>query len=376
MHEADPGRSALDADRVHLPGRADLLGRRAALDAPRRPRRDGDARPARRVRPPRVRARVLEGDLPDRRQRRPDRSSSRPPTGSPTSRRARATSSTTSGSTPRTTGSTTQFLRLGPAPRPRRGVVRRRNARALPPADRAEQFPRDPRGRLHQHRASAGSTWRRSPGTRSNAAARAALPAALLPDADGREGASSTSSEQGWIRVYAEARARALTTRSARDVATGRGLDYSLRLRHRPVRRRRSSPSSTRRSTPTSTPSSSTSSGRWYNNARLAVEMGGGYGEPVIISLRDGRKGRPHYPKLYRHTIADRPDARHARRTTASRSTTRRGRRSSTSSSRRSASGRCPGLPRETDDGVPHVRARRSTLPSPARAGRRATTTG
>jgi len=38
--------------------------------------------------------------------------------------------------------------------------------------------------------------------------------------------------------------------------------------------------------------------------------MGGGYGEPVIISLRDGRKGRPHYPKLYRHTIQDRPDAR------------------------------------------------------------------
>jgi hypothetical protein len=37
--------------------------------------------------------------------------------------------------------------------------------------------------------------------------------------------------------------------------------------------------------------------------------MGGGYGEPVIISLRDGRKGRPHYPKLYRHTIADRSDA-------------------------------------------------------------------
>jgi hypothetical protein len=28
----------------------------------------------------------------------------------------------------------------------------------------------------------------------------------------------------------------------------------------------------------------------------------------VIISLRDGRKGRPHYPKLYRHAIADRSD--------------------------------------------------------------------
>jgi hypothetical protein len=48
--------------------------------------------------------------------------------------------------------------------------------------------------------------------------------------------------------------------------------------------------------------------GRWYGTARIAVEMGGGFGEPVIISLRDGRKGRPHYPKLYRHTIGDRPD--------------------------------------------------------------------
>lgn len=48
--------------------------------------------------------------------------------------------------------------------------------------------------------------------------------------------------------------------------------------------------------------------GRWYGNARIAIEMGGGFGEPVVISLRDGRKGRPHYPKLYRHKIADRPD--------------------------------------------------------------------
>src|SRR5262249_13035428 len=48
--------------------------------------------------------------------------------------------------------------------------------------------------------------------------------------------------------------------------------------------------------------------GRWYGSARIAVEMGGGYGEPVIISLRDGRKGRPHYPRLYRHAIADRSD--------------------------------------------------------------------
>lgn len=48
--------------------------------------------------------------------------------------------------------------------------------------------------------------------------------------------------------------------------------------------------------------------GRWYNTARLAIEMGGGFGEPVVIFLRDGKDGRPAYPKLYRHTISDRSD--------------------------------------------------------------------
>jgi hypothetical protein len=41
--------------------------------------------------------------------------------------------------------------------------------------------------------------------------------------------------------------------------------------------------------------------GRWFNTARVAIEMGGGYGEPVVISLRDGKRGRRPYPKLYRH---------------------------------------------------------------------------
>jgi len=41
--------------------------------------------------------------------------------------------------------------------------------------------------------------------------------------------------------------------------------------------------------------------GRRYNTALIAVEIGGGYGEAVIIPLRDGREGRPAYPKLYIH---------------------------------------------------------------------------
>ena len=46
--------------------------------------------------------------------------------------------------------------------------------------------------------------------------------------------------------------------------------------------------------------------GLWYNNARIAVEKGGGYGDTVIAYLRDGLKGRKPYPRLYRHRPYDR----------------------------------------------------------------------
>lgn len=48
--------------------------------------------------------------------------------------------------------------------------------------------------------------------------------------------------------------------------------------------------------------------GKWYRDALIAVENQGGYGIPVIVSLRDGREGRPHYPNLYRHVLTNRPD--------------------------------------------------------------------
>jgi hypothetical protein len=48
--------------------------------------------------------------------------------------------------------------------------------------------------------------------------------------------------------------------------------------------------------------------GRWYYTARIAVEMGGGFGETIVIPLRDGKRGRRPYPKLYRHVQDDRPD--------------------------------------------------------------------
>jgi hypothetical protein len=48
--------------------------------------------------------------------------------------------------------------------------------------------------------------------------------------------------------------------------------------------------------------------GRWYQSALIAVETAGGYGEAVIIPLRDGREGRPAYPRLYRHVLSSRAD--------------------------------------------------------------------
>ena len=48
--------------------------------------------------------------------------------------------------------------------------------------------------------------------------------------------------------------------------------------------------------------------GRWYRNALIAVESAGGFGEPVIVFLRDGKDGRPPYPKLYRHRQFSRGD--------------------------------------------------------------------
>jgi hypothetical protein len=47
--------------------------------------------------------------------------------------------------------------------------------------------------------------------------------------------------------------------------------------------------------------------GRWYNTAKIAVEVAGGFGEAVTIPLRDGKTARPPYPNLYKHRFSNRP---------------------------------------------------------------------
>lgn len=50
--------------------------------------------------------------------------------------------------------------------------------------------------------------------------------------------------------------------------------------------------------------------GAWYNQALISVERQGGYGDAVIIALKDGNQNLPPYPRVYRHkkyTRGDRP---------------------------------------------------------------------
>jgi hypothetical protein len=181
-----------------------------------------------------------------------------------------------------------------------------KNARALPAADRGEQFPRNPEEAFIL----TGQCW-----FDLEALAWYGEPERLL----GEEGrmrffvnesgarAKIVWQERGWVRVYAKPEPEHDYAIAA-DVATGRGFDYScayvIDLSAMSIAAELHG-----KLDADEYAEQLHYLGRWYGTARIAVEMGGGYGEPVVIALRDGRKGRPHYPKLYRHTIGDRSDS-------------------------------------------------------------------
>src|SRR5262249_23455027 len=179
-----------------------------------------------------------------------------------------------------------------------------KNARALPTADRAEQFPRSPDHAF----INTGECW-----FDLEKLGWYAEHAVLAEDKRMRFVVNETGSRakvhyesKGPVRVYAKPDA-AHSYAIGADVATGRGYDYScayvIDLTSMALCAELYG-----KLDPDEYAEQLHYLGRWYGTARIAVEMGGGYGEPVIISLRDGRKGRPHYPKLYRHSIADRSD--------------------------------------------------------------------
>ena len=178
------------------------------------------------------------------------------------------------------------------------------HARALPSADRAEQFPRNPEDAF----INTGECW-------FDLEALAWYSEHAILDETNRmrfhvaeNGAKAKVhyTEKGWIRVYEKPNPEHDYAIGA-DVATGRGMDYScayvVDLTSMAIVAEIHG-----KMDADEYAEQLHYLGRWYGSARIAIEMGGGFGEPVIISLRDGRKGRPHYPKLYRHTIGDRPD--------------------------------------------------------------------
>jgi hypothetical protein len=179
------------------------------------------------------------------------------------------------------------------------------NARALPALDRAEQFPRSPEDAF----ISTGNCWfdlealawysEQHPLEELHRAR-------FVAEENGRK-AKLHQGEQYPLRVYQKPDP-AHDYAIGADVATGRGLDYSCAYVIDLATMALAAEFHAKLEADLFAEQLHFL-GRYYGTARIAVEMGGGYGEPVIISLRDGVKGRPHYPKLYRHVIGDRPDA-------------------------------------------------------------------
>jgi len=181
-----------------------------------------------------------------------------------------------------------------------------KNARALPAADRGEQFPRNPQEAFIL----TGDCWFDLEALAWYGESERVLTEEgrmrFFVNETGTRG-KIVWQDKGWIRVYAKPDP-SHDYGVAADVATGRGFDYScayvIDLSSMAIAAELHG-----KLDADEFAEQLHYLGRWYGTARIAVEMGGGYGEPVIIALRDGRKGRPHYPKLYRHTLGDRPDA-------------------------------------------------------------------
>jgi Terminase large subunit, T4likevirus-type, N-terminal len=200
-------------------------------------------------------------------------------------------------------GIETQFLGWDLHPERDEGWYER-NAKALPAHDRAEQFPRDPRDAfIHT-----GECWFdiEALGWYEDNPLKVQRRIRFIPDSSGGK-AKIHDDQKGWIRVFSKPDPERDYAIGA-DVATGRGLDYSCAYVIDLTKMALAAEFHGKLDADEFAEQLHFL-GRWYGTARIAIEMGGGYGEPVVISLRDGRKGRQHYPKLYRHTIADRPDA-------------------------------------------------------------------
>jgi hypothetical protein len=178
-----------------------------------------------------------------------------------------------------------------------------RIARALPEHDRAEQYPLNPADAF----LGTAGCWFDTEALQwySERVRKPKYRFDFKADENGGR-AQIIKSKAGQIRLYDKPEKDKQYCLSA-DIATGRGTDYSsatvLDLTNANICAQFHG-----KIDPDLFAEQLHFLGKWFNDAWLAPEMGGGYGEPVVLSLRDGRKGRPPYRKLYMHRIEDRPD--------------------------------------------------------------------
>jgi len=179
-----------------------------------------------------------------------------------------------------------------------------RMRKTLAPAEMAEQYPMNP---AEAFLGTAGCWF--STDALARYADRARKPKFRMRFAvEPETGMKATIAREsnGWIRVW-ESPEKEKSYAVYADVATGRGTDftcaYVIDLSNMNICAELHG-----KVDPDLAAEQLHFLGRWYGTARLAVEMGGGYGEAVVIPLRDGKQGRRPYPKLYRHVQDDRPD--------------------------------------------------------------------
>lgn len=184
----------------------------------------------------------------------------------------------------------------------------RLNAEALPPAERGEQYPKTELEAFILTGAPYfdldALAWYSTDGVQEPLYR-------MRFDRKTFDTAAITKTDTGWTRVFEEPRKGAEYALAA-DPATGRGADYSCAYMVALDSMRITAAIHGKLDADLFAYQLHYLA-RWYNTAWLAVEMGGGYGEPIVLSLRDGREGRPAYPRLYRHRQLDRGDQPEAR---------------------------------------------------------------
>lgn len=186
----------------------------------------------------------------------------------------------------------------------------RREAMSLPPRDRAEQYPAEE----HEAFILTGDVYFDLDALNWYGKNAICEPLYRARFVRVERDKAKLEKGQGPIRVYEEPN-REHKYALALDVATGRGADYSAGYVIDLATMRLCAEFHSKCEADILAYQAHYL-GRWYGRkedgepgaAKLAVEMGGGYGEPVVIFLRDGNDGRPPYPNLYRHRVLDRGD--------------------------------------------------------------------